>query len=101
MPSQVVLTSTLQRTKGLRSVCNKLLMQMMAKMGGEPWVCSNMPFASEPTMVCGIDVFHKAGKFSVLGFAASVSRNFSKFVSVEQSHLLEQEEIGSRLRSAM
>ena len=36
IPSQVVLTKTLQG-KGLRSICNKILIQICAKIGGIPW----------------------------------------------------------------
>jgi aubergine-like protein len=33
-------------------------------------------------MVIGIDVFHKAGSHSVLGFCATTDRNFSRYVSL-------------------
>lgn len=38
VPSQVILTGTIERSKSaLFSVTNKLLIQMCAKLGGEPW----------------------------------------------------------------
>ena len=58
IPSQVVLTSTIQRGKNLRSIVSKILIQMNAKVGGIPWAVDKLPFMTEPTMVCGMDVFH-------------------------------------------
>ena len=37
IPSQVVLTATIQRGKNLRSIVSKILIQMNAKVGGVPW----------------------------------------------------------------
>lgn len=37
IPSQVVLTATIQRGKNLRSIVSKILIQMNAKLGGVPW----------------------------------------------------------------
>jgi len=37
IPSQGILAQTIQRGKGLRSICNKLLQQLCAKVGGVPW----------------------------------------------------------------
>ena len=61
VPSQVVLSNTISRGKNVRSICNKILIQICAKIGGEPWAMDDMPFFDKPAMVCGIDVYHKAG----------------------------------------
>jgi aubergine-like protein len=59
----------------VRSICNKILIQICAKIGGEPWAVNEMPFLNKPTMVCGMDVYHKAGSGnkSVLAFTASIN----------------------------
>jgi aubergine len=48
---------------------------MNAKVGGIPWAVDNLPFMTEPTMVCGMDVFHSTslGKKSVLALTASMN----------------------------
>lgn len=43
VPSQVVLSSTLQKGKNLRSIAAKILIQMNAKIGGEPWFIDKLP----------------------------------------------------------
>lgn len=75
IPSQVILTSTIQRGKNLRSIISKVLIQMNAKLGGTPWAVDALPFMSEPTMICGMDVFHSTalGKKSVLALTASMN----------------------------
>ena len=77
VPSQVVLANTISRGKNVRSICSKILIQICAKIGGEPWAISNMPFFDKPAMVCGIDVYHKVGNGakSVLTFTASMNKN--------------------------
>jgi aubergine-like protein len=81
IPSQVILTSTLKKDKGVRSVINKVLIQMCAKIGGEPWAIDNLPFTSRPTMVMGIDVYQKRG-INYIGCAASCSKTFTQFFTI-------------------
>ena len=81
VPSQVVLHNTISRGKNLRSIVNKILIQMNAKLGGCPWAISDMPFTNKPTMVIGYDVFHKAKANSYLAFCATVNRNFNQYWS--------------------
>ena len=67
------------------SIVYKVLIQVYAKVGGIPWSVSNMPFLrSEPTMVCGLDVFSKARSKlpSILGFTASVNPTCTRFFSL-------------------
>ena len=47
--SQCICLKTLQG-KGLRSICNKILVQICAKIGGIPWIVSEMPFENMPTV---------------------------------------------------
>lgn len=43
VPSQMILTSTLAKDKGLRSVVNKMVVQVAAKLGFVPWAIDNVP----------------------------------------------------------
>ena len=84
VPVQVVLTKTIQSGKGLRSICNKILTQMTAKVGGVPWTMSDMPFSSQPTMIMGIDIFQKVTprkKKYVSGIVATIDRYMGKYYS--------------------
>jgi len=58
VPSQVVLTGTIQRGKNVRSIVNKVLIQICAKIGGIPWTVDALPLMDRPSMICGMDVFH-------------------------------------------
>jgi len=75
VPSQVVLTATIQRGKNVRSIVNKILIQINAKIGGIPWAVDNLPMMDRPSMICGMDVFHSTslGKKSVLALTASMN----------------------------
>jgi len=92
IPSQVVLTSTIQRGKNLRSIISKVLIQMNAKLGGTPWAVDALPFMNEPTMICGMDVFHSTalGKKSVLALTASMNQTATTYWSTS----VVQDEIG-------
>jgi len=83
VPSQVVLCNTISKGKNLRSIVNKILIQINAKIGGIPWTVDNLPFMDKPTMVCGMDVFHctALGKKSVLALTASVNSSATKYFS--------------------
>lgn len=83
VPSQVVLCNTIAKGKNLRSIVNKILIQINAKIGGIPWTVDNLPFMDKPTMVCGMDVFHNTalGKKSVLALTASVNNSATKYFS--------------------
>lgn len=92
IPSQVVLTSTIQRGKNLRSIVSKILIQMNAKVGGIPWAVDNLPFMDQPTMVCGLDVFHSTalGMKSVLALTASMNQSATQYWSTS----VIQDEVG-------
>ena len=42
----------------MRSIVNKILIQINAKIGGVPWAVDKLPLLNVPAMVCGMDVFH-------------------------------------------
>ena len=48
---------------------------MCAKIGGEPWAMTDLPYLDEMTMVCGMDVYSNTGKKnnSILAFCASIN----------------------------
>ena len=81
VPSQVVLASTINKGKNLRSICNKILIQMNSKMGGIPWSISELPFFDKPTMVCGIDTFSQRGQKSIIALVASVNKDANRYFS--------------------
>lgn len=81
VPSQMIIAKTIQG-RNLRSICNKILNQMIGKVGGIPWIIDNLPFSNTPTMIIGIDTYKKVGtKNNVLGVLATTDHNFSKFWS--------------------
>ena len=101
VPSQVVLSNTIARGKNVRSICNKILIQICAKIGGEPWAMSDMPFFDKPTMICGLALHSKLpGQKSVLSFTASVNQRATKFWSCAK---LQEDAlgVGSGLQSVM
>ena len=65
---------------------------MNAKLGGTPWAVDNLPFMKEPTMICGMDVFHSTalGKKSVLALTASMNSSATTYWSTS----VIQDEIG-------
>lgn len=73
IPSQVVLTSTISKGKNLRSICNKILIQICAKVGGVPWTISGLPTVQNGTMICGLAVQEVKNKnmSGVIGFVSS------------------------------
>jgi len=93
VPSQVVLCNTISRGKNVRSIVNKILIQMNAKIGGIPWAVDKLPLFDKPTMVCGLDVYHQTalGKKSVLGFCASVNATATQYWSATRLQEVGQE----------
>ncbi|CDW80416.1 macronuclear development protein 1 [Stylonychia lemnae] len=102
VPSQVVLSNTISRGKNVRSICNKILIQICAKIGGEPWAVNDMPFFDKPTMICGMDVYHKTGtgSKSILAFTASINQRATKYWSCAKVQD-EGQEISNTLESVM
>ena len=61
VPTQCVLAATIKKGKNIRSILNRVLMQICAKVGGIPWAITDVSFKNKPTMVCGLDIGHKTG----------------------------------------
>jgi aubergine-like protein len=65
----------------VRSVINKILIQICAKVGGEPWAIDKLPFTKCPTMLVGIDAYNKGNK-TIVGLCASYNPTFTKYISI-------------------
>uniref|UniRef100_A0A8C5RCH7 Piwi-like protein 2 n=1 Tax=Laticauda laticaudata TaxID=8630 RepID=A0A8C5RCH7_LATLA len=81
VPSQVInaRTITTQYVK-LRSIAQKILLQINCKLGGELW---SVDIPLKQLMVIGIDVYHDPtrGKRSMVGFVASTSPIVTRWYS--------------------
>lgn len=77
------MTNTISKGKNLRSIVNKILIQINAKIGGIPWAVDQLPLMDKPAMICGMDVFHSTalGKKSVFALTASVNPTATKYWS--------------------
>jgi aubergine-like protein len=81
IPSQAVLTSTLTNVKvDLKSVANKILIQICAKVGGVPWGIQ-MENIKNRTMVVGINVYEMSNVIYI-ACVASVNKEFTQFVTI-------------------
>ncbi len=68
--------------KGLRSVVNKILIQICAKIGGEPWALEDLPFTKEPTMVCAVECYDKKNlRAPLMAMCATYNSMFTKYSS--------------------
>ena len=76
IPSQMILEGTLKRDKGIRSVINKVLMQICAKSGGIPWIMTRMPCTNVPTMIISFSVYK-----NLLASCGSINSTFSQYYS--------------------
>ncbi|XP_074493451.1 piwi-like protein 2 isoform X2 [Sebastes fasciatus] len=80
IPSQAINVRTISQQQKLRSVAQKILLQMNSKLGGELWTV-NVPL--KHLMVVGVDVHHDTSKAhqSVMGFVASVNSSLTRWYS--------------------
>ncbi|KAM4616857.1 piwi-like protein 2 [Polymixia lowei] len=80
IPSQVINVRTISQPQKLRSVAQKILLQMNCKLGGELWTV-NVPL--KHLMVIGVDVHHDASQKhqSVMGFVASLNSLLTRWYS--------------------
>lgn len=78
--SQVINSRTLSRPDRVRSVVQKIALQINCKLGGTLWAV-RIPL--ENCMVCGIDSFHDISRKggSVAGFVASLNQTFTRWFS--------------------
>ncbi|XP_065176641.1 piwi-like protein 1 [Sycon ciliatum] len=78
VPSQCINTRTIGDARKLRSVTQKIALQMNCKMGGELWAVE-MPVKN--LMVVGIDTYHDKQSRSVGGFVASTNQSITRWYS--------------------
>ncbi|KAK1122113.1 hypothetical protein K0M31_009951 [Melipona bicolor] len=75
VPSQVIMSRTISRGDRLKSITEKIALQINCKLGGALWAL-NIPM--DNCMICGIDVYHAGSgqsmKGSVAGFVASLDK---------------------------
>nr|XP_022317079.1 piwi-like protein 1 [Crassostrea virginica] len=80
VPSQVIIAKTIAKPDKLRSVTQKIALQINCKLGGELW---GLDIPMSNLMVVGIDVYHDAArnKRSIAGFVASTNKMCSRWYS--------------------
>ncbi|XP_041792594.1 piwi-like protein 2 [Chelmon rostratus] len=80
IPSQAINVQTISHQHKLRSVAQKILLQINSKLGGELWTVS-VPL--KHLMVVGVDVHHDTSKAhqSVMGFVASINSSLTRWYS--------------------
>ncbi|KAK7111216.1 piwi-like protein 1 [Littorina saxatilis] len=80
VPSQVIVHKTIRDKAKLRSVTQKIILQINCKLGGELWAIKN---PLETAMVVGIDSFHDVarGRNSIGGFVASTNPELTRWFS--------------------
>uniref|UniRef100_A0A8D0EXT0 Piwi-like protein 2 n=1 Tax=Strix occidentalis caurina TaxID=311401 RepID=A0A8D0EXT0_STROC len=81
VPSQVINAQSLVGQPGkMRSVVQKVLLQMNCKLGGELW---GVDIPLKHLMVIGMDIYHgpSRGTRSVIGFVASMNHVLTKWYS--------------------
>jgi len=84
-PSQCITSTVLNKPKGLPAVATKVVMQMVCKLGGEPWA---VEIPMKDTMVIGYDTYHDSAQKgrSAGALVASLNKTFTKFISVANLH---------------
>ncbi|KAG5326523.1 AGO3 protein, partial [Acromyrmex heyeri] len=82
IPSQVIISKTISKPTKLRSVTEKIALQINCKLGGALWTLT-LPLKN--CMICGIDVYHAGvgggSRKSVAGFIASLDTQLTKWHS--------------------
>lgn len=80
VPSQMINAKTIANPSKLRSVVQKIALQINCKMGGALWA---VHIPTTTMMVCGMDVYHdptRRGQ-SVVGFVASIDPEMTRWYS--------------------
>lgn len=83
--TQVVTAKLLLDEKKSRSACQKIGIQVAAKIGGEPWWV-DIPL--KKTMICGYDTYHDTARRgrSFGAFVASLNIHYSRWWSKANAH---------------
>ncbi|CAH2043482.1 unnamed protein product, partial [Iphiclides podalirius] len=80
IPSQVINARTIMNSQKLRSITQKILLQINCKLGGTLW---NIGMPMKTAMIIGIDSYHDASrkKRSVCSFVASYNQSMTHWYS--------------------
>lgn len=80
VPSQVIIGKTISKADKIRSVTQKIALQINCKLGGELW---GVQIPLQNTMIVGIDVYHDKSqkKRSIAGFVASTNPMCTRWYS--------------------
>lgn len=80
VPSQCINAKTISQANKLRSVTQKVALQINVKLGGELWA---LQIPMKNVMIVGIDVYHDSskGSRSIGGFVASTNKTFTRWYS--------------------
>lgn len=93
--SQVILARSLSNKKRVRSIIQKIALQINCKLGGTLW---SLKVPVKNWMICGIDTYHSAGHSqSVCGFVASLNETFTRWYSIA---FMQDKEVGDHLKIA-
>ncbi|KAG5875466.1 Piwi-like protein Ago3, partial [Gonioctena quinquepunctata] len=77
--SQVINSRTLSNPQKVRSIIQKIALQMTCKLGGTLWT---VRFPFKGWGICGIDVYHGSPGSSVCGFVGSLDESISRWFSI-------------------
>lgn len=80
LPSQCIISRTISNESKLRSVTQKIALQINCKLGGELW---GVKIPMQGLMVCGVDVYHDPTRrgSSVVAFISSMNQMLTKWYS--------------------
>lgn len=81
VPSQVIVLKTINKAENvLKTVVQKIILQMNVKLGGELW---RLSIPIKKCMIVGIDVYHKSEKKynSITGFVSSLNHDQTRWYS--------------------
>ncbi|XP_056639087.1 protein argonaute-3 [Diorhabda sublineata] len=93
--SQVINSRTLSNPQKVRSIVQKIALQMTCKLGGTLWT---LRFPFKGWMICGVDVYHSRPEgTSVCGFVASLDESISRWFSVAT---FQEKELSDHMRIA-
>ncbi|XP_060643492.2 piwi-like protein 2 [Anolis sagrei] len=95
VPSQVINARTITtQPHKLRSIAQKILLQINCKLGGELW---SVDIPLKQLMMIGMDVYHDPGRGrrSVVGFVSSTNHTFTQWYSKVVFQMPHQEIIDS------
>lgn len=92
IPSQVILSRTLQNQSKVHAITQKIALQMNCKLGGSLW---SVRFPFKNWMIVGIDVYHSKGNKSVCALVASMNESITAWYN---QAVYQEQEIGDHLK---